>query len=94
MALVTRTIAGTLKDANGTALVGVNINFTPSSLFGSGGVLIIPTTEQIVTNGSGAYTITVFVDDVTGTQYKIEIGPATFNTLIPAGATTTLDELL
>jgi hypothetical protein len=93
MPLTTRTVAGTLKDANGSLLSSVTIELRPSSFYGDDGVLIVPEIEIVTTDGFGAYTVNLVVPDVGFVTYHCSILSAKFNFDLTAGAATSLDDL-
>jgi lysine/ornithine N-monooxygenase len=86
---ILRTVAGTLKDPNGTA-IETDIILTATSYSGSGGSLFVPIQETVTSNSSGVYS----VDLATGISYRCQIKNAVFNFDLEDGSSTSLDALL
>lgn len=84
-----RTVTGTIKDPNGTA-VETSIYFRATSYSGSGGSLFVPISETVTTDASGNYS----VDLATGITYRCQIKNAVFNFDLEDGPATSLDALL
>jgi len=79
MALTTRTITETLRDANGTILASTDIIVRLKQPVSSGGVTLPAHEKTFTTNGSGLLTMTLecFDDGTTTVQYEIELSQDT-----------------
>lgn len=105
MALVQRTITGTIKNAAGSAVPHQWVYFTPTGLFGASGVVIPTATIKVATDANGLFSVQLYtVDTVDAFVRYAVIVPDSYSGAQPSedkfyidvedGSATTLDALL
>jgi hypothetical protein len=92
--LGSRTVTGTLQDANGTPLANTVIYFTPLRAFGSGGIVVPVQPEPVITDGSANFTVDLKTPETGEIPYQCTIGQFSFNFDLSAGSPVTIDDLL